>query len=217
LQQGCSELSIIHFTLDLWASTKGLAMMGIISNYVSEDGNLHHDVLAFREREGLHTGENQYELLRSVFEENSITSNIGFFHIESATNNDTLMDHKEDYMMTLEIALRAHEWRLHCPEHVINLLVKAFLFGNSKTALHDSENVSDTEQQIAWWIIAGPLGRAHNIGVYIRRNTQRIQEYRVFSGGLLITKDNDTCCNSWYMMLKRLLQWRNLHLLGTML
>jgi hypothetical protein len=52
--------------------------------------------------------------------------------------------------------------------------------------------------------LLGPLGKVHNIVVYIRSSLNRIAEWKEL-GGRMIPMDNRTRWNSWFVMLEVLL------------
>ena len=52
------------------------------------------------------------------------------------------------------------------------------------------------------WRQQGPLGKLHNIVVYIQRSTQRIQAFKELSRGRRLVRDNSTRWNSWFMMIR---------------
>lgn len=58
-----SALSPIHLTCDLWTSGNRLGLMGIIAHCVDEDGILRNLIIALREVEGSHSGENMAKIL----------------------------------------------------------------------------------------------------------------------------------------------------------
>ena len=86
-----SALSKVHFTVDLWTSTNHLALLGIIAHYLAEDGQLQQSVLALKELEGQHTGENQALIIIFIIEEFGIASKIGYFMMDNAVNNDSMI------------------------------------------------------------------------------------------------------------------------------
>ena len=86
-----SSISKIHFTVDLWTSNNSLALLGIIAHYFAEDGQLRQSVLALRELEGQHTGRNQAELIMRVIKEFGIALKVGYFMMDNAENNETMM------------------------------------------------------------------------------------------------------------------------------
>jgi len=107
--------------------------------------------------------------------------------------------------------------RLRCNGHVINLSAQSFLFPN----LSDKDNVIVLDAQIKGqlpkefnnaqmklWRKKGPLGKLHNVSVYIAMSTQRLDAFRLISGNLSLPRDNSTRWNSWYRMLVRALLLR---------
>jgi hypothetical protein len=65
-----------------------------------------------------------------------------------------------------------------------------------------------TEEEIREWRKKGPLGKIHNIVVYIQRSTQRTEAFKALleANGLGLTRDNTTRWNSWFKMLERALR-----------
>jgi hypothetical protein len=86
-----SALSKIHFTVDIWTSTNQLAIIDTIAHYITESEQLTHSVLALRELSGEHSGENQASLIIDIINEYGIASKVGYFVMDNATNNDTLV------------------------------------------------------------------------------------------------------------------------------
>jgi hypothetical protein len=104
-----AALSKVHFTVDLWTSLNALAILGIIAHYISETGKLEHFVLALEEVDGEHTGQysyinlfsnllmvylglNQVEHVLKVISDYGIISKVGYFVIDNASNNNTIIE-----------------------------------------------------------------------------------------------------------------------------
>lgn len=81
--------------------------------------------------------------------------------------------------------------------HIINLTVQAFLFGDIK---HDV-SPNPTPLELANWRTNGALGKLHNIVVFVQRSPQRIAEFREYSQGKRLERDNSTRWNSWSHMI----------------
>lgn len=64
--------------------------MGIIGHYVGKEGKLKHNVLAVRELQGDHGGENQAAVIADVLVDYEIEYKLGFFVGDNAQSNDTL-------------------------------------------------------------------------------------------------------------------------------
>lgn len=65
-----------------------------------------------------------------------------------------------------------------------------------------------TEHEVREWRKKGPLGKIHNIVVFIQRSSQRTESFKALaeSNGLGLTRDNATRWNSWFRMLARALK-----------
>ena len=84
------SLSKIHITVDLWTSGNRKSILGIIGHYIGKEGTLKHNVLAVRELQGDHSGENQAAVVADVLVDYEIEYNLGFFVGDNAQTNDTL-------------------------------------------------------------------------------------------------------------------------------
>jgi hypothetical protein len=85
-----NALSKIHLTVDLWSSGNRKSVLGVIGHYVATSGELKHNVLAVREMQGEHTGENQARVVSEVIMSFGIEGNLGYFVGDNAPNNNTL-------------------------------------------------------------------------------------------------------------------------------
>ena len=63
----------------------------MIGHYFADGGDLCQSVLALRELDGPHTGENQSQLVMRVIEEYGIASKVGYFMMDNAENNETMI------------------------------------------------------------------------------------------------------------------------------
>jgi hypothetical protein len=90
--------------------------------------------------------------------------------------------------------------RLRCNGHIINLSAQSFLFPNIKDVDEEEALNQITGQlpkefnnaQMQEWRQKGPLGKIHNISVFITLSTQRIETFKSISGGLSLSRDNAT-------------------------
>jgi hypothetical protein len=196
---------LVHITADGWTAPNDIPLLGAVGHFVNENGWVDHIILGLREIEGVHTGENLCSVLVEILSEYQIWTKIGYFVLDNAANNDTMMGGFARHLETLGIPFEPITHRLRCTGHVLNLAVKAFLFGNSAEAIHDETYEPGTEQELERWRRCGPLGRAHNICVHSRGSPERIKAFKKLSGGRLIRRDNDTRWNSWFTMLESML------------
>jgi hypothetical protein len=83
--------SKVHVSTDLWTSTNGLPILVIIFSYITKRGKLRRTVAAMKKVLGSHTGENLAHVVMDVVKEWNIQSNLGYFMMDNAENNDTMM------------------------------------------------------------------------------------------------------------------------------
>ncbi|PNP37054.1 hypothetical protein TGAMA5MH_11049 [Trichoderma gamsii] len=69
-----------------------------------------------------------------------------------------------------------------------------------------SEYIKSSESDVLKWKKAGPLGKLHNIVVFIRCSPQHIQRFKEISERKGLLRDNDTRWNSKYHMTARAIE-----------
>ena len=179
-------VSKIHLTFDMWTSENQLALLGIVAHYL--DGKKWKNqsrLLALKEVEGAHSGENMTAYISEVVNEYEITDKIGFFTLDNAKSNDICL---RIFLRTClpditDEAIKAR--RIRCFGHVVNLAAKAFLFGKNADVfeVEDALNVALDRQmeEMEAWRKHGPVEKLHNLGTWIKRTLQRISLFKQIS------------------------------------
>ncbi|KAG7402930.1 Zinc finger BED domain-containing protein RICESLEEPER 2 [Fusarium oxysporum f. sp. rapae] len=212
-----SAISKIHFTVDIWSSPNKLRILGIVAHFIDSNGELVSYCVALREVHGRHSGENQAHIVMIVVEDYGVATHIGYFVSDNADSNDTLMNSLQKLLNERHnIIYDAKHHRLRCNGHTINLAAHAFMF--PKTAPDEaptknqvkkdttSDYIKPSDADILKWRKAGPLGKLHNIVVFIRCSPQRIQRFKEISEKKGLLRDNDTRWNSKYYMIERAIE-----------
>ena len=167
----------MHFTFDLWTSPNHRAFLGVIGHWVDNQGKLHSTVLGLRRFRERHTGENQAIHFWEVATRYKLVDKIGYFTLDNATNNDSALRFVKNYLGEIGISFDPVARRLRCFGHVINLVVKAFLWGED-AEVFEAEIITcaDLEKEVEelqGWRKKGPLGKLHNVLTWICRTPQR--------------------------------------------
>ncbi|KAH7459105.1 hypothetical protein FOMA001_g19259 [Fusarium oxysporum f. sp. matthiolae] len=207
-----SAKSRIHISCDLWTSPNSLAILGVVSHYVTEDCQLEHHVLALKDIDSEHDGSHLAVAILKVVDEWGFASKLGYFVMDNAGNNDTMMRSLSlGLLRRYDIQYDPKVHRLRCQGHIINLAAKAFLFvtDNEKLELDDPGVHNVTLKHIEAWRKKGPLGKIHNFVVFIQRSVQRSQKFLTISHNRKLARDNDTRWSSWYNMLRVALNLRD--------
>ena len=184
----------------MWTSPNHRAFLGVVGHWIAADGKLHGTLLGLRRFHGSHTGVNQAEHFWEVVKQYELETKIGYFTLDNATNNDTTLTQISVYLAELGIEFKPTERRLRCFGHVINLVVKAFLWGLNTEVLEGLAGGCSTEgdgQEIAElmeWRRQGPMGKLRNICVWICRTPQRRDSFtnKVKSHGSTATGSHAT-------------------------
>jgi hypothetical protein len=204
-----SAASSVHLTCDVWTSSNSLAFLGVVSHFVDENGALRTLLLALKELQEKHSGENMAVIIMDVLSTYAIRNRLGFFVMDNATNNDTMLEAIAANFQEMDgVHYNPIEHCLRCIDYVINLSVQAFLFGKHsdiedrrRDDSSEDENNGSSDIELQNYRKLGPQDRLHNIVVYIMRSPQRIQKFRRLSKGLMPKRDHRVRWNFWYIML----------------
>jgi hypothetical protein len=213
-----NSLSMIHISFDLWTSSNSKALMAVVAHYTDRQYKIQTQLLALRRLHGHHRGENQAELLIQIIKEYEITDRLGYFVTDNANNNDTTINIVLHTLLpALSIAERQQR-RLRCWGHILNLAARAFLFGQNAEDFDEQILIHRTlareQAELQEWRKRGPIGKLHNIVVFIRRSPQRRETFLELADAgdefsdLMLVQDNATRWNSAYLMIERAIQKR---------
>jgi len=174
--------SKVHFTFDMWTSPNYRAFLGVVANWLDSDYELQSTVIGMRRFYRRHTGDNLAACFLEIIDPYTIIDKIGCFTLDNATNNDTALQHIAQHLKELDILFDPLQRCLPCFGHVINLVVKAFLWGSDAevfeaqiSTYHDLQR--ETEELEAWRR-KGPLGKLHIIITWISRSPQRRERFQ---------------------------------------
>ena len=164
-------------------------------------------MLGMKEVKGTRDGENFAEFVLSMLQSYEIGNRLGYFVMNNTSINTQMVkliaqDLKEKDQTLYNVQRR----RLQCNGYVIDLAIKAFLFGKmTDTIQHLEQSTGNRElptpEELQKWRNIGPLGKLHNVFTFICKTPQHQQRFRQFSGGISLCQRNAIDWNSWYDML----------------
>lgn len=185
----------IHFAFDLWTGANRRSYFGMTGHWIDSNEVEQDIVLALERMTGpdSHSGESQAAAFWKVAKQYEIERLIGSFTLDNASNNDTAVRAISRLARRIGVVFDASVHRIRCFGHIINLVVKAFLYGESLINLElelerilsedgfDNEQymtVEEAHESFIKWKEQGPLGRLRNLLVYIRRSPQRLDRFK---------------------------------------
>jgi len=119
-----SAASFVHLTCDAWTSFNSLALLGVVSHFVDESEALRTLLLALKELQGEHNGENMAVIILDTLSTYAIRNRLGYFVMDNATNNDTMLEAiARNFQEVDDVRYDPIEHRLRCIDHIINLFV----------------------------------------------------------------------------------------------
>lgn len=170
LQQSIGKVTI---SFDLWSSRNMLALLGICVHFLDGNGRYQSFLLAMPEHDGTHTGANIAANILEIIREFQLEGKIGWFVCDNASNNETCLKELGDTL--------GFDWkrrRLRCMGHIINLIARQILFGDDPEAFEAEASMApDAKMELLLWRRQGPVGKLHNIVVWISRSSQRVQRF----------------------------------------
>jgi BED zinc finger len=86
-----NAITSIHISCDIWTSPNNKPILGVVAHYIDEKGTLAKAVLSMKEVIGVHDGDNLAGVVMSVITEWEIQDKLGYFVMDNAPNNDTMM------------------------------------------------------------------------------------------------------------------------------
>ena len=209
-----SALSNINLSIDGWRAHNRREYVAVCAHFVDGKGHLRTLLLGFPRRCGGHTGDDLAALVKPVILQYSIGEKLGSFVMDNAGDNDKCLEALQRSFSSID----PEADRIRCIGHIINLVVKALLFGEGVSAWEKNLIEASEEQRVALWSLKGVIGKLHNLVIYINRNDARRELLRarmrvtktsdgkLFVGVLL--NDGGIRWNATYYMIERALKCR---------
>jgi hypothetical protein len=122
---------------------------------------------------GAKSGQLIAEITADVINDYEIGQNLGAFMMDNATDNDIML--KE---LATRFDINVDYSRLRCLGYIINLVIKALLFGKGVSKLERKLAGALYDDVFKIWNSIGPIGKLYNICVYINYNLTRIIIFR---------------------------------------
>jgi len=160
--------SKVNISLDSWRAPTVKNYVAICGHFIDEDYKLVHCLLGFKDTKGVKAGNMIAGIVAKVIDDYEVGQNLGAFMMDNAGDNDTMLKELAT-MFDIDVDFS----RLRCLGHIINLVIKALLFGKGVSKLERKLAGASYEEAFRIWNSTGPIGKLHNICVYINNNEAR--------------------------------------------
>ena len=165
--------SKVNLSLDGWRAGNRDEYIAICSHFIDDDFKLIHCLLGFRKVYGAKSGQHIAEIAADVINDYEVGQNLGAFMMDNAGDNDTML--KE---LATRFDINVSHSRLRCLGHIINLVVKALLFGKGVSKFERKLAGASYDEVFKIWNSLGPIGKLHNICVYVNYNSARMSAFK---------------------------------------
>jgi hypothetical protein len=179
-----SALSNINLSIDGWRAHNRREYVAVCGHFVDGKGHPRTLLLGFPRRHGGHTGDDLAALIKPVILLYEIGEKLGSFVMDNAGDNGKCLEALQRSFPSID----PEADRIRCIGHIINLVVKALLFGEGVSAWEKELMESSEEQRAALWSLKGVIGKLHNLVIYINRNDARRE---VLKARMRVTRTSD--------------------------
>ena len=159
--------SSVHVSFDLWTAANGFHYVGIVGHFVDNNGEKRDALLGLPRLVGANSGESIAPHVKEVINQYEIGAKLGYFMLDNAESNDTCLE-----MLAQWFPMDVGKPRLSCIGHIINLVVRAVIFGSNVSRFEAELRGATDEFSFDIWAKKGAIGRLHNLATYIRRTDQ---------------------------------------------
>jgi hypothetical protein len=208
----------VHIAFDGARTRNRHTLYGITAVYRDSSNQPQKVVLGLPELINRHTDEHIATEMLDVIRFFDLEDKVGYFTLDNAGNNDTAMA-----IIGGQLGFNHLHRRARCVGHIINLVVKALLFGKDVEAFDESIEKGELLARAAHdeWMKKGPVGKVHNWVVWVHRSDvltnllKQLQQDSIDASTdpevqklrpLEVILDNDTRWLSQYYMIKRALK-----------
>lgn len=207
--------SKIHLSFDVWSSPNDHSFTGVTGHWIDKDYQLKTALLGLPALtgQGRHTGSTIANTILTVVDRYSLQNKVGCFQLDNASNNKTAIEAIAAQLPTVD----PQEQQLRCLGHVLNLVVRAILFGNGLSATQKELAGANDKEEFEIWRRHGSIGKLHNLVKYINRTEQRQSAFKKaqaiaaavsddFTFNCKLIADGGVRWNSTYLMIERALK-----------
>ncbi|KAG7100801.1 Zinc finger BED domain-containing protein RICESLEEPER 1 like [Verticillium longisporum] len=155
--------SSVRLSFDLWPASNGFHYISIVGHFVDSEGEKRDVLLGLPRLVGPHSGESMAPYVKEVIDQYEMGFKLGYFMLDNAESNDTCLETLARWF-PMDISRR----RLRCIGHIINLVVRAIIFGSNVTKFEAELRGATDEFSFEIWAKKRAIGRLHNLATYIR-------------------------------------------------
>jgi hypothetical protein len=145
----------------------------VVAHFVNQLSHLWALPIGLPEIYGSKTGENIAALLSGVFKRYDITYKLSFLIADNATTNNKVIN-----LLSTWCGWDAKQCYIRCFGHILNLMAKAIVFGNSISLFEKRLASINKENQYTEWKKKSLISKVHNIIQWLQGLPEHIQAFK---------------------------------------
>ncbi|KAK3938082.1 ribonuclease H-like domain-containing protein [Diplogelasinospora grovesii] len=181
-QELTTSVSKIHLAFDLWTSLNRLAILDVSAHFIDSKSSIQQRLLALREQQGAYTGLNIALTLAEIASDWEIIDRIGCLVSDNASNNDVCGEEFFRRILPGFSVEDASDRCIRCYGHILNLVGRAFLYGEDFESFEQESQAYETmdriDDDLRHWRKRGPVGKLHNLVRWVRSSPQRSEFFK---------------------------------------
>jgi hypothetical protein len=169
-------ISKINISFDCWKSSESVRdYIAVVAHFVDYTGEPRTILLGLPRIIGGKTGENIASyILRTLLSYDLKDEQFGCWMADNDDTNTTCLKTLKKTFESIDL----DKSRLRCIGHILNLVAQALLLGEGVSTFQKELAGASAENIFKVWHKKGPIGKLHNIVVYINWNDSRREEFR---------------------------------------
>jgi hypothetical protein len=169
-------ISKINISFDCWKSSESVRdYVAVIAHFVDYTGEPRTILLGLPRIIGSKTGENIASyILKTLLSYDLEDKQFGCWMADNDDTNNTCLQTLKNTFKSIDL----DRDRLRCIGHILNLVAQALLLGEGVSAFQKELACASAENVFKVWHKKGPIGKLHNLVVYINWNDSRREDFR---------------------------------------
>jgi hypothetical protein len=169
-----NSVSMVHISFDLWTLSSCISLMGVIAHYTDNTFRNRTIMIALKRLHETHSGENMASLLIEIINDFDLKERLRYFLTDNVGSNDTCVHHILISLLPDLTKIQRIQRRLRYFGHILNLACGSYLYGHDPDSFEIKiivlKSLTREQKELQAWKKRGPIGKLHNIVVFIRRS-----------------------------------------------
>jgi hypothetical protein len=170
------SISKINISFDCWKSSESVReYVAVVAHFVNYIGEPRTILLGLPRIIGGKTSENIASyILQTLLSYDLKDEQFGCWMADNDDTNNTCLEMLKNIFESIDL----NTGRLRCIGHILNLVAQSLLLGEGVSIFQKELASASSENVFKVWHKKGPIGKLHNLIIYINWNDSRREDFR---------------------------------------